>query len=255
MGENSCGCLCPAHGEPLARIPGAPISPCPAFVEITRGSADDFHSTDGDSQLPPGGVLMFTGIIEEVGTVVEAGEGTLRIRAPFVLSDSKLGDSIAINGVDLTVARMDGDTFFANLMPETYRRSNLGDLKPGDLVNLERSVRPTDRLSGHIVRGVVEATGTLHSLTPEGEAIIARFLAPRELLRYMVVKGPVCIDGISLTIVAKDEESFSVSLVQYTQEHTNLVRRKPGDRINLETDIIARYVENMLVAREEEARK
>lgn len=189
---------------------------------------------------------MFTGIIEEVGEVVEAGEGTLRIRAPLVLADSRLGDSIAINGVDLTVASIDGDTFFANLMPETYRRSNLGDLRPGDLVNLERSVRPSDRLSGHIVRGVVEGVGTLHSLTPESDAIIARFLAPPALLHYMVVKGPVCIDGISLTIIAKDPESFSVSLVQYTQEHTNLVNRKPGDRINLETDIIARYVEQFV---------
>jgi riboflavin synthase len=186
---------------------------------------------------------MFTGIVEEVGTVVEAGSGVLRIRAPHVLTDAQLGDSISINGVDLTVAEIDGDLFFANLMPETYRRSNLGDLKEGDLVNLERSVRPNDRLSGHIVRGVVEGVGSLDSMTPEGEAIIARFLAPPELLRHMVVKGPVCIDGISLTIVAKDEESFSVSLVQYTQEHTNLVNRQPGDRINLETDIIARYVE------------
>lgn len=189
---------------------------------------------------------MFTGIIEEVGTVVEAGEGTLRIRAPKILVDSQLGDSIAINGVDLTVAEMDREFFFANLMPETYRRSNLGELKPGDLVNLERSVRPLDRLSGHIVRGVVEGVGSLHSMTPEGEAIIVRILAPAELLRYMVVKGPVCIDGISLTIVAKDAESFSVSLVQYTQENTNLVNRKPGDKINLETDIIARYIENFV---------
>lgn len=191
---------------------------------------------------------MFTGIIEEVGTVTEAGEGTLWIRAPHILTDANLGDSIAINGVDLTVAEIRDDTFFANLMPETYRRSNLGELRAGDLVNLERSVRPNDRLSGHIVRGVVEGVGSLHSLTPEGEAIIARLLAPPELLRHMVVKGPVCIDGISLTIVAKDEESFSVSLVQYTQEHTNLVNRKPGDRINLETDIIARYVEQYVEA-------
>jgi len=189
---------------------------------------------------------LFTGIIEEVGTVVEAGEGTLRIRAPLLIEDAALGDSIAINGVDLTVAEIDGDAFFANLMPETYRRSNLGELAAGDLVNLERSVRPTDRLSGHIVRGVVEGTGTLESLTPEGEAIIARFNAPAELLRYMVVKGPVCIDGISLTIIAKDEGSFSVSLVQYTQEHTNLIAREPGDRINLETDIIARYVQQFV---------
>jgi riboflavin synthase len=189
---------------------------------------------------------MFTGIVEEVGTVVEAGEGTLRIRAPIILEDAKLGDSIAINGVDLTVAEINGQTFFANLMPETYRRSNLGDLVPGDLVNLERSLRPTDRLSGHIVRGVVETTCTLESLTPEGDAIIVRFKAPPEYLRYMVVKGPVCVDGISLTIIARDAESFSVSLVQYTQEHTNLVRRKPGDRINLETDILARYVDQLL---------
>ncbi|MEX0781823.1 MAG: riboflavin synthase [Dehalococcoidia bacterium] len=192
---------------------------------------------------------MFTGIIEEVGEVTEAGEGTLRIRAPFVLQDSKLGDSIAINGVDLTVAEMDGESFFANLMPETYRRSNLGELKAGDLVNLERSVRPVDRLSGHIVRGVVEGIATLDSMTPEGEAIIARFNTPPELLRYMVVKGPICIDGISLTIVAKDATSFSVSLVQYTQEHTNLHTREPGDRINIETDILARYVDNLLSQR------
>lgn len=191
----------------------------------------------------PGRWLVFTGIIEEVGTIVEAGEGTLRIRAPHILSDANLGDSIAINGVDLTVAEMDGEMFFAHLMPETYRRSNLGELKPDDIVNLERSVRPMDRLSGHIVRGVVEGVGTLQSMTPESEAIIVRIEAPQELLRYMVVKGPICIDGISLTIVAKDATSFSVSLVQYTQEHTNLVNRKPGDRINLETDIIARYVE------------
>jgi riboflavin synthase len=189
---------------------------------------------------------MFTGIVEEVGTVVEAGEGTLRIRSPLILEDAKLGDSIAINGVDLTVAEITGQTFFANLMPETYRRSNLGELKAGDIVNLERSVRPSDRLSGHIVRGVVETICTLHSLTPEGEAIIARFLAPPEYLKYIVVKGPICVDGISLTVVAKDAESFSVSLVQYTQEHTNLVRRQPGDRINLETDILARYVEQLL---------
>jgi len=189
---------------------------------------------------------MFTGIIEEVGTVTEAGEGTLRIRAPYVLTDAQLGDSIAINGVDLTVAEITGDTFFANLMPETYRRSNLGNLRPADLVNLQRSVRPSDRLSGHIVRGVVEGVGTLHSFTPEGEAIIVRLLAPAELLRSMVVKGPVCIDGISLTIIAKDPESFSVSIVQYTQEHTNLINRRPGDSINLETDIIARYVEQFV---------
>src|SRR5215510_7861568 len=186
---------------------------------------------------------MFTGIIEEVGAVVEAGAGTLRIRAPHVVSDAQLGDSIAINGVDLTVAEIDGDTFFANVMPETYRRSNLGELQAGDRVNLERSVRPTDRLSGHIVRGVVEGIATIDALMPEGDAVIARFRTPGELLRYMVVKGPVCIDGASLTVIDKTPDSFAVSLVQYTQGHTNLLDKRPGDTVNIETDIIARYVE------------
>ena len=191
---------------------------------------------------------MFTGIIEEVGEVIEAGAGTLRIRARAVLSDARLGDSIAINGVDLTVAELDHDraSFFANVMPETYRRSNLGQLKAGDRVNLERSVRPTDRLSGHIVRGVVEGTARIESLTPEGDAVIARFRTPPELLRYMVVKGPVAIDGASLTIIDKTADTFAVSLVQYTQEHTNVLSKTPGDSVNIETDIIARYVESLL---------
>ncbi|HJP41615.1 MAG TPA: riboflavin synthase [Dehalococcoidia bacterium] len=193
---------------------------------------------------------MFTGIIEEVGTVVEATEGTLLIRAVQILEDAQLGDSIAINGVDLTVASIDGDTFFFNLMPETYRRSNLGALVPGDRVNLERSVRASDRLSGHIVRGVVEATGSLRSAHPEGDSIIAWFDAPPELLHYMVVKGPICIDGVSLTIIEKDPLGFAVSLVQFTQNHTNLADRKPGDQINLETDILARYVDQILASRE-----
>ena len=193
---------------------------------------------------------MFTGIIEELGTVVESGEGRLLIRAPMVVGDSALGDSIAINGVDLTVAEIKGETFFANLMPETYRRSALGDLRPGDHVNLERSVRPNDRLSGHIVRGVTEGVGEIASIEPEEEALIVRISAPPELLRYTVVKGPVCIDGVSLTIVAKDESTLAVSLVQYTQEHTNLVNRGVGARVNLETDILARYVEQFVAERE-----
>ena len=189
---------------------------------------------------------MFTGIIEEVGEVIEAGSGTLRIRAGRVLSDAKLGDSIAINGVDLTVAEMDSESFFANVMPETYRRSNLGKLKVGDRVNLERSVRPSDRLSGHIVRGVVEGIATIASFAPEADAVIARFRTPPELLRYMVVKGPICIDGASLTIIDKTADTFAVSLVQYTQENTCLLGKQVGDAVNIETDIIARYVETLL---------
>ena len=189
---------------------------------------------------------MFTGIIEEVGTVKETKRGRLVIGCQKILRGTNLGDSIAINGVDLTVAQMEEDSFLANVMPETYRRSNLGELSPGDPVNLERALQVGERLSGHIVRGVVEATGSLLSLTPEEDAVIARYAAPPQILRYVVVKGPIAIDGVSLTVIAKDETSFSVSLVRYTMENTNLTRKQTGDAINLESDIIARYVEQLL---------
>lgn len=189
---------------------------------------------------------MFTGIIEEVGRITEAAPGLLRIAAPLILADAHLGDSIAINGVDLTVTHIEDGQFLANLMPETYRRSNLGELQVGDRVNLERSVRPMDRLSGHLVRGVVEGRGALRSMRPEGEALVVTYDAPPELLRHMIVKGPICIDGVSLTIIDKDERGFAVSLVQYTQEQTNLLDREAGEAVNLETDILARYVDELL---------
>jgi riboflavin synthase len=192
---------------------------------------------------------MFTGIIEEVGSVIESGEGRLRIGCRTVLEGTRLGDSVAINGVDLTVARMDAESLSFDCMPETYRRSNLGTLRPGDRVNLERSLQPTSRLSGHIVRGVVEATGELVSLTNEGDAIIARYRAPPDILRHTVVKGPITIDGVSLTVIAKDSDSLTVSLVSFTQQHTNLTQRKPGDTVNLESDIIARYVDELISER------
>ncbi len=192
---------------------------------------------------------MFTGIVEEVGVVSEAATGLLRISAPLILSDAKLGDSIAINGVDLTVTHIESDQFLANLMPETYRRSNLGGLQAGDRVNLERSVRPTDRLSGHLVRGVVEGRGAFRSTREEAEALVVSYDAPADLLQHMIVKGPVCIDGVSLTIIDKSEAGFAVSLVQYTQQHTNLLDRQPGDTVNLETDILARYVDELLTMR------
>lgn len=193
---------------------------------------------------------MFTGIVEEVGRVRSREGGELVVECSTILDGSQLGDSIAVNGVDLTVRKMDAASMTFDVMPETFRRSNLGEVAAGTYVNLERSVTGATRLSGHVVRGVVETTCTLDSLTPEGDAIIAKFRAPAEYLKYIVLKGPVCVDGISLTVMARDAESFSVSLVQYTQEHTNLMQRKPGDQINLETDIFARYVEQLLEARE-----
>jgi riboflavin synthase len=194
---------------------------------------------------------MFTGIIEEVGTVREAGAGRLVIEARRTVEGTNLGDSIAVNGVDLTVASMDKTDFTFNVMPETYRRSNLGLLAAGDRVNLERSLTPMTRISGHLVRGVVEGTGRVISFAPEADAILAHYSAPPELMRYVVVKGPIAVDGVSLTVVERDESSFVVSLVTYTQENTNLTRRKVGDEVNLETDIIARYVEQLLGARAE----
>lgn len=194
---------------------------------------------------------MFTGIVEELGHVRANGEGELSVGASKVLWGTNPGDSISVNGVDLTAKQFDEEGVIFNVMPETLRRSNLGDLKPGDVVNLERSLTLAQRISGHLVRGVVEGTATLDTFTPEDEAIVARFTTPPELLRYIVMKGPVAIDGISLTVMAKDQRSFSVSVVQYTQEHTNLRTRHPGDRVNIETDIIARYVEAILSNRDE----
>ncbi len=189
---------------------------------------------------------MFTGIVEEMGTLREARDGRLIFNAKKVLWGTNLGDSIAVNGVDLTCTYLEDDGFHASVMPESYRRTNLGDLQPGDVVNLERAMTLAQRIGGHLVRGVVEATGTLESFTPEADAIIARYRAPPEILRYVVVKGPVTIDGVSLTVIDKTADTLAVSLVEYTQEQTNLTRRKPGDRINLESDIIARYVAELL---------
>lgn len=198
---------------------------------------------------------MFTGIIEEVGNVQVAEGGRLEIACKTILEDAKLGDSIAVNGVDLTVARIEGNVLTFDCMPETYRRSNLGALAPGDAVNLERSVRSDTRMSGHIVRGVVEAVGKIISFTPErdeygGEALIMRVSAPPDILRHCIIKGPITLDGISLTVIDKADESLTVSLVQYTLEHTNLTRKQPGDSINLESDIIARYVDQLLAERQ-----
>ncbi len=188
---------------------------------------------------------MFTGIVEEVGLLLRREGGELVVGCDLVREGTALGDSIAVNGVDFTVRRIEEGELLFDVMPETFRRSNLGELDAGSPLNLERSVRPTDRLSGHLVRGVVETVARLESLTPEGEAVVARYRVPGPYMRYIVEKGPVCVDGASLTVVARDDEGFAVSLVQYTQQHTNLTRRSPGDSINLETDIVARYVEQL----------
>ncbi len=167
---------------------------------------------------------------------------------------TNLGDSIAINGCDLTAVHFDEDGFAASVMEETYSRTNLGDLKPGDPVNLERALTLAGRIGGHLLRGVIEHTGTVASYTPQEHSVIARFFAPPEILRYVIVKGPIAVNGASLTVIDKDDESFSVGLIPFTQEHTNLLQLQPGDRVNLESDIIARYVEQLLDERYLEGR-
>lgn len=189
---------------------------------------------------------MFTGIIEEIGRVARAEPGLLAIAGSKSLAGTRSGDSIAVNGVDLTVTGISDGVMTFNLMPETYRRSNLAELNSGDEVNLERAMSPMDRFSGHIVRGVVEGTGTIRSIRPEGDAVVVSFGAPPELLAHMLVKGPVCVDGISLTVIDRDAESFAVSIVQYTQQNTTLIRKSVGSTVNLETDVIARYIDQIL---------
>lgn len=189
---------------------------------------------------------MFTGIVEEIGMIRSNAAGTLEIQARLVLAGTKVGDSIAVNGACLTVTGFFSDGFTVHAVPETLRKTNLGDLKPGDEVNLERALAVGDRLGGHIVQGHIEATGELASYSPDGaDGLTALYRAPIALMRYVVPKGFIAVDGASLTVVDCSKDTFSVTLIPFTREHTNLARRHPGDRVNLETDIIARYVERL----------
>ncbi len=188
--------------------------------------------------------------LARLGTVERLAEGStscrLTVRAPQLLSGVKIGDSIAVNGVCLTVVHLRGDTFTADVMPETVRRTTLHLLQPGDRVNLEKALRPTDGLDGHIVQGHVEGVGTIQQIIPEGNARVYRIQAPGELLRYIVEKGSIAVDGISLTVTETDDSGFGVSLIPHTAKMTTLGYKSAGDAVNLETDILARYVEKML---------
>ena len=193
---------------------------------------------------------MFTGIVEEVGRVrslVERDGGVyLQVDAGRVCDDLRLGDSVAVNGVCLTVTQHDVAAFTVGLAPETLRRTNLGDLRPGDGLNLERAIAAGGRMGGHYVQGHVDGTGEILGARPEGDSLWMTFRAPTDLLAYLVVKGFVAIDGISLTITERREDTFNVALVAYTQSAVTLARKRPGDRVNLEVDVIAKYVESLL---------
>ena len=196
---------------------------------------------------------MFTGIVEEVGRVKDLerttrqdAAGCLAVGARRVLESLRLGDSIAVNGACLTVVALDDDSFSVDLAPETLRRTNLGSLGPGSGVNLERPLAVADRLGGHIVQGHVDATGRVISTKPQGDCMLMRFRAPKRLMPYIVEKGFVAVDGISLTVVKKGGSSFTISVIPYTLNNTILKQRSVGDAANLEVDILAKYVESLL---------
>lgn len=190
---------------------------------------------------------MFTGIIEEVGRVRQIGGGVLSIDAQRVLEDVQLGDSICVNGICLTVTSFDARHFTADVMPETIRRTSLAELKKGSPVNLERALTLSSRLGGHIVSGHIDGTGEVLSLKQEGNAVLLQIAADDALLRGIVEKGSVALDGISLTVAAVGAQDFTVSLIPHTLQSTNLHTKKKGSRVNIETDIIGKYVERLLM--------
>jgi riboflavin synthase len=208
---------------------------------------------------------VFTGIVEEVGTVVvrddQDDSAVLRIRAATVLEDVKLGDSIAVNGVCLTVTAVDGDVWSTDVMAETLRRSSLGAVAPGAGVNLERAVTAHTRLGGHMVQGHVDGVGRILSRTPSEHWEVVRIALPTDLARYVVEKGSITVDGVSLTVSAvsglglvggeadDDYPWFEVSLIPTTLRDTTLGARAPGEPVNLEVDVIAKYVERLLGSR------
>jgi riboflavin synthase len=185
---------------------------------------------------------VFTGIVEELGTVKERDGGRFTFGATTVLEDLKIGDSVAVNGCCLTVVEIGEGWWRADAVDETLQRTNLADLQPGDAVNLERPVRLADRLGGHLVQGHVDAVGEIVSPAPD-----LRIKAPGELMRYVVTKGSITLDGCSLTVVDVFDDGFSVAIIPHTAEVTTLGRKGPGDRVNLEVDLIAKYVERLLL--------
>lgn len=203
---------------------------------------------------------MFTGIVEEIGVIqgIKNGEKSSKIlvKANKVLNKTKLGDSICTNGVCLTVTNIIGDTFEADVMAETIRRSNLSKLSIGSRVNLERALSLETRLGGHIVSGHIDGIGEIVSLVKEDNATWVSIKSSSEILKYVVEKGSIAIDGISLTVAYIDSEIFKVSIIPHTGEETILLKKKCGDTVNLECDVIGKYVEKLLgLAKKEEVKK
>ncbi len=193
---------------------------------------------------------MFTGIVEELGSVIDckkSGDGfDLSIACETVLEDTQLGDSIAVNGVCLTVTHMTKASFNAGLAPETRSRTNLEALVAGQAVNLERSVTPSTRMGGHFVQGHVDRTGTIHTFKKDEDALWVTIKTDPELMRYIVTKGYITLDGTSLTVVETGKDWFNVTLVAYTQQHIVMPKKQTGDHVNIEVDVLGKYVERLI---------
>lgn len=202
---------------------------------------------------------MFTGIVEEIGSIrhVLSGQnsGEIAIRADRVLEGTKVGDSIAVNGVCLTVISIQEDGFTADVMPETLRRSNLGRLRAGDPVDLERAMAVDGRFGGHIVSGHIDGTGQIVEQRKEGNAVWVRIQASAPILRLIVEKGSIAIDGISLTVASVSEKDFQVSIIPHTGGETILLKKRPGDMVNLENDVIGKYVQRLFPAQDTETQQ
>lgn len=194
---------------------------------------------------------MFTGIVEEVGQIRRIQTGTITIAAKTVLQGTKVGDSIAVNGVCLTVTHLTGDGFTADVMAETLRRSALGQLTVGSHVNLERAMAADGRFGGHIVSGHIDGTGKICSFTQEGNAIWVTVETPPTILALIVQKGSIAMDGISLTVADVTQDTFSVSVIPHTGAETTLLHKQVGDLINLENDIVGKYVQRLLQPQEQ----
>ena len=190
---------------------------------------------------------MFTGIIEEAGIFVNLTNGKIKINCSKVLEDVKIGDSISTNGICLTVTHFDNKSFSADVMPETIRRTSLEKLKGGDIVNLERALKINDRLGGHIVSGHIDGVGVIKSMKAEANAIVVTVKTERDLLRYIANKGSVALDGMSLTVVNAGNSDFSVSLIPHTHDITNFKYKKVSDLVNIETDVLAKYLERLTI--------
>ena len=190
---------------------------------------------------------MFSGIVEEMGILRKVGQSALTIEAQSIIEDLGVSDSICVNGACLTVTSVSGCAFTIDVVPETLRRTNLGNLSEGDMVNLERSIKVGGRLGGHFVQGHVDCTGLITEILPDGDAQHIKFSAPTDFMRYVVEKGFVCVDGVSLTVVSVEDSCFSIALIPFTRTHTVFGKKHVGDHVNLEADVIAKYVEKLYV--------